>query len=46
MSLATGSTRIKSLATVVAGLQYNLKEIQGRDQEWGILGKLAEQAFR
>lgn len=40
-----GSTRMKSLATKVADLQYTLKGVQDRDQEWG-WEQVAEQAFR
>ena len=35
--LSPAATRIKSLVTAVADLQHTLKEIQGRDQEWGPL---------
>ena len=40
--LLSVSRKIESLATSVADLQHSLKEVQGRDQEWGTLcsGKL------
>ena len=33
----SASTRVRSLATAVADLQYTLKVVQGQDHEWGTL---------
>ena len=47
--LPSASIRTKSQITVAADLQYTLKGVQGRVQEWGTLyfrKKLLEEAFR
>lgn len=48
-SSPSSSTRIESLATIVADLQYTLKEIQGKDLDEALssaLGKKTKQALR